>query len=301
MRNEDFSYSCNALWRILGETSMGFSPRAGCIGAWQGIGYTKGMLSIIILAIIQALTEFIPVSSSGHLIAAEELTALTSSLSLDVALHFGTLLALLVYFSSRIANILHDLKGNTHLIVNLVLTSIPAAFLGFFLEDIFRTDTRSLGIVIVMMATVGAIMLFSETAFKVNPKIKKIEQIPHLQAYFIGLGQALALIPGTSRSGITMLAGKQAGLSNKLAAEYAFLAGIPVIAGASLKVFIDPDTNAVLRDDLFNVVVGVLVAAVVGFFALKFLIQYLSEKGLRVFGWYRLALAAVLFIIWINQ
>ncbi len=259
------------------------------------------MLSIIILAIIQALTEFIPVSSSGHLLAAEELTSLTSSLELDVALHFGTLLALLVYFAPRLKSILTDIKGNTQLIKNLIITTIPAAVVGFFLEDIFQEDTRSLGVVIVMMATVGFVMLFSETAFKVDKRIKKIDNLKHPTAFFIGLGQALALIPGTSRSGITMLSAKQMGLSNKLAAEYAFLAGIPIIAGASLKVFLDPETNQVLRDDIGTVLLGVAVAFVVGLFALRFLIHYLSEKGLRLFGWYRLALAAVLFIMWINQ
>ena len=259
------------------------------------------MLSVIILAIIQALTEFIPVSSSGHLIAAEELTSLTSSLSVDVALHFGTLLALVVYFAPKLNEMLQNFKKSSFLIKNLVLTSLPAAIIGFFFDDILSSDTRSLGVVIVMMATVGFVMLFSETRFPVNKKLKKVEDISHINAYVIGLGQALALIPGTSRSGITMLAGKQVGLSNKLAAEYAFLAGIPIIAGASLKVFIDPETNQVLQDQFWQTLVGVVVAFVVGLFALRFLIKYLSEKGLRVFGWYRLALAAVLFIIWINQ
>ena len=263
--------------------------------------YLIVMLSVIILAIIQALTEFIPVSSSGHLIAAEELTSLTSSLSVDVALHFGTLLALVVYFAPKLNEMLQNFKKSSFLIKNLVLTSLPAAIIGFFFDDILSSDTRSLGVVIVMMATVGFVMLFSETRFPVNKKLKKVEDISHINAYVIGLGQALALIPGTSRSGITMLAGKQVGLSNKLAAEYAFLAGIPIIAGASLKVFIDPETNQVLQDQFWQTLVGVVVAFVVGLFALRFLIKYLSEKGLRVFGWYRLALAAVLFIIWINQ
>lgn len=260
------------------------------------------MLSIIILAIIQALTEFIPVSSSGHLLVAEELTSLSSSLSLDVALHFGTLLALLVYFAPRLRDIIGDLKASKKLIVNLILTSVPAAVIGFFFEDIFMQDARTLGVVIVMMATVGFMMLFSESpVFKVNKRIKKIEQIKPVNAYAIGLGQALALIPGTSRSGITMLAAKKTGLGNKLAAEYSFLAGIPVIAGASLKVFLDPDMNSVLFDDFWKVLVGVLVAFIVGLFALRFLIRYLSSNGLRAFGWYRLALAVVLFIIWVNQ
>lgn len=259
------------------------------------------MIDTIILAIIQAVTEFIPVSSSGHLLAAEELTSLSGSLSLDVALHFGTLLALLVYFYPRISNMISDLKGNKKLIVNLVLTSIPAVVVGFFFSDLLETNTRSIGVVIVMMATVGFIMLFSETAFKVNKQLKKIEHISHVSAYVIGLGQALALVPGTSRSGVTMLVGKQVGLSNKLAAEYAFLAGIPVIAGASLKVFIDPDTNTILREQFWETAVGVGVAFVVGLYVLRFLIKYVSEQGLRAFGWYRLGLATVLLIIWINQ
>lgn len=259
------------------------------------------MISVIILAIIQALTEFIPVSSSGHLIAAQEIFGLESSLALDVALHFGTLLALVVYFAPRLRAIALNLKQNTHLLMSLALTSIPAAVIGFSFDELFAEDARNLGVVIVMLAVVGVVMLYSETAFRVNKRIKTIEQLSHKSAFFIGLGQALALIPGTSRSGITMLAGKQMGLSNKLAAEYAFLAGIPVIAGAALKVFIDPETNAVLRDDVTQVAVGIAVAFIVGLFALRFLIQYVADNGLRVFGWYRLGLAAVLFIIWLNQ
>lgn len=259
------------------------------------------MLSIIILAIIQALTEFIPVSSSGHLLAAEELTALTSSLPVDVALHFGTLLALVFYFAPRVRSILRNLKKNRPLVLNLILTTIPAAVVGYSLDDVFASDARSMGVVIVMMATVGFVMLFSETAFQVDKSVRKIEQISKPNAFFIGLGQAIALIPGTSRSGITMLAAKQAGLSNKLAAEYSFLAGIPIIAGASLKVLLEADTRSVLSNQLLEVAMGVLVAFVFGLFALRFLIKYLSENGLRIFGIYRLALATVLLIIWLNQ
>lgn len=259
------------------------------------------MISIIILALIQALTEFIPVSSSGHLIAAEKLTALESSLTLDVALHFGTLIALIIYFAPRLSDIINKLGKNSHLVVSLIITSIPAAVLGYYIDEFVEIDTRNLGVVIVMLATVGFVMLFSETAFKVKKSLKKIEHISWPNAFFIGLGQALALIPGTSRSGITMLAGKQIGLSNKLAAEYAFLAGIPVIAGASLKVATGEEAKAIFTDNAGQLLVGIILAAVIGLFALRFLIQYVSDRGLRLFGWYRLALAAVLFIIWINQ
>ncbi len=260
------------------------------------------MLNIIILAIIQALTEFIPVSSSGHLLALERLTSLESSLSLDVALHFGTLLALLAYFAPKLIQIVAELKQSQTLLINLILTSIPAALVGFFFEDFISTDVRSLGVVVLMLAVVGLIMLASESSFfKVDKQLKDYAQLTHAKALMIGFGQAMALIPGTSRSGITMLSAKKAGLSNKLAAEYAFLVGIPIIAGASLKVFIDPDTNAVLQDNLGEAVVGVVVAAVVGLIVLRYLISYVSRHGLKVFGWYRLVLAAILFIIWLNR
>ncbi len=259
------------------------------------------MISIIILAIIQALTEFIPVSSSGHLLIVEQLTSVEGSQAIDVALHFGTLLALLVYFWPRIWSILKDLKGNLELVIKLVLTTIPAAVTGYLFADIFANDVRSLGVVIIMLAVVGLVMIFSETAFKVNPKIAKIEQLTRGNALMIGLGQTLALIPGTSRSGITILSAKWSGLSNKLAAEYSFLAGIPIIAGAALKIMLESKTQQTLSENPLQVFVGVFLAFLFGLIALKYLIRYISNHGISIFGWYRLALALVLFIIWINN
>jgi undecaprenyl-diphosphatase len=259
------------------------------------------MLNIIILAIIQALTEFIPVSSSGHLLLAERLTSLTSSLAVDVALHFGTLLALLVYFFPRLKAMLFEMQKNKDLIRNLIITSIPAVIVGLLFEDFFSGDARQLGVVIIMLALVGSIMVVSESIFSVDSHLKSVNSISKAQALVIGVGQSLSLIPGTSRSGITMLAAKSRGLSNKLAAEYSFLAGIPIIFGATLKVVLDPDTQQVIQNDLGNVIVGVLVAFGVGLAVLNFLIGYVGRRGLALFGWYRLALASILFIIWLNQ
>lgn len=259
------------------------------------------MISVIILAIIQAITEFLPVSSSGHLLAVQEVTNVEGSLVLDVALHFGTLLALIVYFWPRLSQlIIHPLKGdNPSVIRNLILTSIPAALAGFLFADFFEEDARALGVVIVMLATVGLIMIYADTLFAKKGSRSKVESILPQEAWLIGLGQALALIPGTSRSGVTMLSARALGMSNKLAAEYAFLAGIPIIAGASLKVLLENKTA--VADEIGTITVGVLVSAIVGYAVLNFLIKFVAERGLALFGWYRLALASLLFIIMLNQ
>lgn len=262
------------------------------------LGYK--MISLIILAIIQALTEFIPVSSSGHLLAVNEIAGLDGSLAVDVALHFGTLLALVVYFWSRLIGILLNLKTNYELVLRLVITSIPAAIAGYFFEDLIVSDARSLGVVIVMLVVVGLLMVINDKIFMVDNKKQDIESISRFDALVIGFGQALALIPGTSRSGITMLSAKQRGLSDRLAAEYAFLVGIPIIFGASLKVILEAESRAIIEDQLMKVLVGVILSFVVGLVVLRFLIDYVSRHGLKIFGLYRLVLAGVLFIIWLK-
>ena len=256
------------------------------------------MIEVVILAIIQALTEFVPVSSSGHLLAASELTSLESSLALDVALHFGTLLAIALFFFKRIYAMCKQPQAHKGLIVNIILTSVPAALFGFFFGDFIEDDARNLWVVICMLVIVGLLMIVGDQFFGRTDK-QHTDAITRKDALIIGFAQALALIPGTSRSGITMLVGRSRGMNNAMAAEYAFLAGIPVIAGATLKIALENDTQQVLQNQLPETLVGVAVAFSVGWVALKVLISYLSHKGLAVFGYYRLVLAALLFIIWI--
>ncbi len=259
------------------------------------------MLSVIILAIIQALTEFIPVSSSGHLFIAQDVFGLEGSLALDVALHFGTLLALVMYFRHKLIDIVRELPRNQKLAKNIVITSVPAVLAGYFLNDLIVDDARSIGVVIFMLAFVGVIMILSERIFTSKAHFKKLEDIEAPDAAIIGLAQALALIPGTSRSGITMLAARSRGIPTRLAAEYSFLAAIPVIAGAAASVVMDSESQAALAENWLHTLVGVVLACVIGFAVLRFLLIYLSHKGLAIFGYYRLALALILFIIWLNQ
>jgi undecaprenyl-diphosphatase len=259
------------------------------------------MISILILAIVQALTEFIPVSSSGHLLALQETTSIEGSLALDVALHIGTLIALTIYFWPQLRSFVLSPKTNQTTLTNIVLTSVPAVLAGVLFADFFAEDVRSLGIVIIMLVIVGLIMIFADRLFPPKDSVaQKINQISKRDAWVVGLGQAMALVPGTSRSGITILAARSRGLSSSVAAEYSFLAGIPVIAGAALKTLAEGETRDALGGQYIEVLVGILVAAGVGWFALNFLLGFLKKGSLALFGWYRLALALFLFIIWLN-
>ncbi len=266
-----------------------------------------GIIEVVILAIVQAITEFIPVSSSGHLLALREWWGLKGGLAFDVALHFGTLLAVVVYFKDKIISILSKPTKNKSLIYNVVITTIPAATVGFLFVDQITESARSVRVVAFMLAAVGIVMIFSDKLFTYKPRsqVKKaknsndasgVNSLSGLDAAVIGLLQVLALVPGTSRSGITMLAARARGYDNTVAAEYSFLAGIPIIAGAALKQIIDAESRAALVENSHMAIVGVVVAFFCGWFALDFLLRFVKTNGLTAFGWYRLGLAILLFI-----
>lgn len=254
------------------------------------------VFEVILLAIVQAVTEFVPVSSSGHLIAAAEGLEIEKNLGLDVLLHFGTLIAMISYFYKDIIELLKNLSSKNKLLRNIILTTIPAVIFGLLFSDFLEGDARQFGVVIFMLAAVGLLMIFSERLLKSSKQDG--ESITPSKAWQIGLAQSIALIPGTSRSGITMLAAKQSGMNNREAARYAFLVGVPVIFGATVRVLFDADTQDYIADYPFNTMLGVLIAATLGYLVLRVLIEYVSHNGLVVFGYYRLALAAVLFIMW---
>jgi undecaprenyl-diphosphatase len=259
------------------------------------------LIEVIILALTQAVTEFVPVSSSGHLIAIQETGGFEGSLGLDVMLHFGTLLALVVYFWSDLVNIIKNLfsQGSNNLLIRLVISTIPAIVIGFIFEDVFTDDVRNIGVVTLMLFVVGLIMIVSDRVFSAS-KMHESE-MTKTEALFIGFGQALALIPGTSRSGITMIAARSQGFSNKASAHYAFLMGIPVIFGATVRVLTKSETQSYISDNMLNTFIGVAISAIVGWFVLRLLLPFVAKRGLAIFGWYRLALASLLFIIWLNN
>lgn len=259
-------------------------------------------LEAIILGLIQGLTEFIPISSSGHLVIAQNLFGGGSDHLFLEFINIGTTLALLVFFRKRIWSICVDVfvNRNFKLARNILLTAIPAGVTGFILADFIGNTPffTSAVVVVFTLAIVGGVMVVLEKLPKLAP-VADGEKLPWWRALIIGLAQVLALIPGTSRSGSTIIAGRLMGLAPAQAAEYSFLASLPIMAGVTLKV-LSSDTDYLIAN-AGTLFVSNLAAFVSGLLAVGFLMRYLSKHSLAVFGWYRIALALVLAVILLVQ
>jgi undecaprenyl-diphosphatase len=251
----------------------------------------------IVLGLTQGLTEFIPISSSGHLVIAQQLFSGASDHLFLEFINIGTLLALVVYFWKRIIGILHDVfvKKNFILARNILITSIPAGIVGYFLSEFIDKAAffGSLTTVTITIATVGIVMIVLEKLPKAAP-VASGEKLSSWRALGIGLAQMLALIPGVSRSGSTIIAGRLAGLNPASAAEYSFLASLPIMVGVTLKVFIKSSDRAYFVDHMPMLLLSNTVAFISGLIAVGFLMRYLSKHSLAAFGWYRVGLASIL-------
>lgn len=259
------------------------------------------IIQAVILGLIQGLTEFIPISSSGHLVLAHHaLGIVEAGLAFDVALHLGTLIALLLYFWRDILNYLPALfkkSDNTKLARLLVAATIPAAIAGFLLESRAESQFRSVRLVSFTMLLWGAVMLLAEYVYRQQKKHTDLQDVSTTQALTMGFAQALAIVPGVSRSGSTITAGLFMGLDRVAATRFSFLLGIPITAGAVLKVFTEGGVIQQFQAEQSAVLVGVITALLSGLFAIRFMLNYLSRHGLHLFAYYRLALGAVLLLV----
>ncbi|MES2971776.1 MAG: undecaprenyl-diphosphatase UppP [Patescibacteria group bacterium] len=259
------------------------------------------IIQAIILGLIQGLTEFIPVSSSGHLVVAHHvLGVVESGLAFDVALHLGTLIALVVYFWKDLLVYAHALvkkSDKTRLTHLLIAATIPAAVLGYLLESKAESQFRSVRLVAFTMLLFGCIMLAAEHYYRKRQKHIDLENIRTRQALAMGLAQAIAIVPGVSRSGSTITAGIFTGLDRVSATRFSFLLGIPITAGAILKVFSGGGVLRAAQDQQAIFLIGILTALLSGMFAIRFMLSYLSGHGLQVFAYYRIALGAFILLL----
>lgn len=259
-------------------------------------------LEAAILGLIQGLTEFIPISSSGHLVIAQTFMSGAADHLLLEFLNIGTMLALIVFFRRRIVHIIKDifLHKNFKLARNILLTALPAGLIGFIFADFIAATAffSSAVVVVFTLAIVGFIMVIAEKLPHASP-VKNGESLPIPRALGIGLAQMLALIPGVSRSGSTILAGRFFGLSAKEAAEYSFLASLPIMMGVTLKVLLSNTEYMIANSG--TLLLSNIAAFASGLLAVGFLMRYLSKHSLVVFGWYRIGLAAVLAVVLLIQ
>lgn len=256
----------------------------------------------VILGLIQGLTEFIPISSSGHLVIAQTFLSGASEHIFLEFINIGTMLALFVFFRAKIWAILKDIVSNRNyrLATNILLTALPAGIIGFLLADFIGSSAffASAIVVVFTLAIVGFVMVILEKIPKLSA-VEDGEKLPKYRALIIGFAQVLALIPGTSRSGSTIIAGRLMGLKPAQAAEYSFLASLPIMMGVTVKVlFTDTDY---LVANAGTLLVSNLAAFISGLLAVGFLMRYLSKHSLAVFGWYRIGLAIVLATILLVQ
>jgi len=262
------------------------------------------IIETLVLGLTQGLTEFIPISSSGHLIIVQTIFSGSSNHLFLEFINIGTLLALLVYFRKRIFYICKDvfIKRDIVLARNIFLTAIPAGVVGYLLADIIGSLSffSSITVVAVTLALVGIVMIFLEKIPKLSP-IKGSGALPASRAFIIGLAQILSLVPGVSRSGSTIITGRLMGLKPADAAEYSFLASLPIMIGVTAKVFISATDRAYFFDNLSVLLLSNTVAFVSGILAVGFIMKYLSSHSLAVFGWYRVVLSAILTTILLIQ
>jgi len=256
-------------------------------------------IDAIILGLVQGLTEFIPVSSSGHLVIVSQLLHVQGAFTFDTMLNFGTLAALIIYYRVRVWSLIKRVLGGKDwkLAGQLVAATIPAVIFGFTLSTQIEKLNTMIWVVIFMLVSIGVVMIVAGKANKDADDRELEESITWPITVKIGLAQALALIPGTSRSGITILTGLRSNLSSARAAEFSFMLAIPVLAGGSLKVLASESGKLFIQNNTGQFIVGNLVAFASGMLAINFLIKWLSKRGLKDFGWYRVATGILLAIL----
>ena len=272
------------------------------------------ILQALVMGIVQGLTEFLPVSSSGHLVIVPFLfgwnDAFLTSLAFSVMLHMGTLVALLVYFRDDWARLIpagfaavrdrsFRSDPDRRLAGLLVAATVPGALAGLLFNDVIENQFRQVGLVALMLV-VGGVILFA--ADRVGRRSRAIADITFPVAVGVGAAQAIALIPGISRSGISISAGRLAGLDREAAARFAFLMATPITAGAGIFELRKLLTGeAGVQVELAPLLVGTVAALLSGLAAIHFMLRYLRTRSLDVFVLYRFVLAAIVLVVWLAR
>jgi undecaprenyl-diphosphatase len=262
------------------------------------------IIEAIILGLIQGLTEFIPISSSGHLVIAQFFMQGASDHLFLEWINVGTVLALIIFFWPRIwETVMRVVRQHDYrLALNVIIAMLPAGLVGFVLADFIETNAffGSIWTVVVMLIVVGVLLVVLEKLPKLS-EVKALEALPKSRALTVGLAQIAALIPGTSRSGSTIVTGRLMGLRPADAAEFSFLVSIPIMLGVIAKLLLKSSDRDYLMHNFMALTVGNLVALLSGLVAVGFLMRYLQTKSLAPFGYYRIGLALVVVAILLLQ
>jgi undecaprenyl-diphosphatase len=247
---------------------------------------------MVVLGLVQGLTEFLPVSSSGHLIIVRDVLAVTANgLAIDAVLQLATVLAVVAYFAKDLLSIVTERKYGVALA--LAVGTVPAVIAGVFLEDLMETAFRSPHLVAYTLLAGSVIMLAAEYWTRTIPD----KVIGWKEGLVVGLFQCLALVPGMSRSGMTIAGGMFLGLSRSEAARFGFLLAIPILVGSGGKKFLELMSEGVLVTSGAPLAVGFVVAFVSGLIAIHTLLAIVRRTPLTVFVVYRVLLAILILVL----
>lgn len=273
------------------------------------------IIEAIIIAIVEGLTEFLPVSSTGHMIITEGLLGVESNdfvKAFTVIIQFGAILSVVWLYWKRFFRLNHTpvpegatpLKAFLHkydFYWKLLVAFIPAGIIGFLANDFIESLLENVTVVAVMLIVGGVFMLFCDKIFN-----KGTEEtiLTEKKAFYIGLFQCIAMIPGVSRSMATIVGGMAQKLTRKAAAEFSFFLAVPTMFAATcwsvLKMFIKDDGGqaaSLLLDNIWVLVIGNVVAFVVALLAIKFFINFVTKYGFKAFGWYRIIVGSAIIIL----
>ena len=247
----------------------------------------------ILLAIVEGLTEFLPVSSTGHMIIVSHFMGISNDEFVklfEVNIQFGAILSVLVLYRER-------LTKSFSIYLKLLAAFIPTAILGLLLDDYIDTLLESVQVVAVSLLLGGVLLLFVDSWFKRN--VRQLEELSLPQAASIGLFQAISMIPGVSRAAATIIGGQTRGLTKEAAAEFSFLLAVPTMGAATaLKMLKGKDMLLAATSDQWLVLaVGNIVAFIIAILAIKAFIGILMRAGFRPFGFYRIALGGILLVL----
>ncbi len=252
------------------------------------------ILQTIIIAIVEGLTEFLPVSSTGHMILTQSLLGVESTpfvKAFTVNIQLGAILSVLVLYWKRFFQ-------TFDFYLKLFVAFIPAAIIGFFLGDYIDMLLESVFTVALMLVLGGIVMLFVDKWFN---KPDENQSIDNKRAFKIGLAQCIAMIPGVSRSAASIVGGMATGLTRKAAAEFSFFLAVPTMFAASgyklLKDYKVLFAEESVKENLMLLGIGNLVAFIVGVLAIRFFIGVLTRYGFKAFGWYRIIVGAVILVL----
>lgn len=270
--------------------------------------YILELIKVIILGIVEGVTEWLPISSTGHMILVDEFLKLNLSAEFKemflVVIQLGAIMAVVIMYFNKLnpfsrKKTVEARKQTIDMWIKVLIGVVPAGVLGVLLDDFLEAKFYNFPTVAFTLVLYGVLFIFVESNEKYKKQnIKKFSELTYKLAFFIGMFQVLSLIPGTSRSGATIIGALILGLSRSLAAEFSFFMSIPIMFGASL-LKLRKFGFAFSFFEFFVLIVGMFVAFVVSVVAIKLLMKYIKKKDFKIFGWYRIGLGVLLIIYYL--